>query len=69
MQLPPYVTFLDSQNMAFLWDVLKWILFAVAPMIMIWVAIQMVGHLVGVVKGTIDDDEEYERRRPYDDDW
>lgn len=65
--VPPYQTFLDGENMGIFWEYVKWILFLVAPIVMIWVAIELVGRFTKVVKGTVHD-EEIRRRRTYDDD-
>lgn len=62
----PFQTMLDGPNMAQFWEFVKYFLFFVAPIVMIWVAVELVGRFVGVVRNTVED-EEYPRRRRYDD--
>lgn len=64
----PYQTMLDGEFMGQFWEYVKYFLFFVAPLVMIWVAIQLVGRLVGVVRNSVEDDDEYSRRRRYNDD-
>lgn len=61
-----YQTILDGANMAQFWEYVKYFLFFIAPLVMIWVAVEVVGRFVGVVKDTVED-EENPRRRRYDD--
>lgn len=64
----PYQTMLDGEFMGQFWEYVKYFLFFVAPLVLIWVAIQLVGRLVGVVRNSVEDDDEYSRRRRYNDD-
>lgn len=64
----PYTTFLNGANTAEFWDMVKWVLFYIAPIFMIWLAIEMVGRLILTAKDTVDDDEDHYRKRRYDDD-
>lgn len=64
----PYQTMLDGAFMGEFWGYVKYFLFFIAPVVMIWVAVQLVGRFVGVVRNSVEDDEEYVRRRRYDDD-
>lgn len=52
-----YQTFLDGQNMAQFWEFVKWFLFLVAPMVMIWVAIEVIGWLIKIIREATDDKE------------
>lgn len=68
MGLPPFVTILDGGNMNLFWGYVKWFLFLVAPLVMIWVAVELVGRFTRVVKTSVEDeDEDYRRRSRYDD--
>ena len=49
-----------------MWAGFKWILFAISPFIMIYVAFEVLTRFVFVVKGTVEEDEP--RRRYHDDD-
>lgn len=69
MDLPPFVTILDGGNMNLFWGYVKWFLFLAAPLVMIWVAVELVGRLVGVVKTSVEDDEYEEYRRRSQDDY
>lgn len=62
----PYQTILDGANMAQFWGYVKYFLFFVAPVVMIWVAVVLVGRVAGVVRHTVED-EKNPRRRRYDD--
>lgn len=62
----PYQTILDGDNMGQFWEYLKFFMFFIAPVVMIWVAIQLVGWVVRMIRGTVT--EEDTRRRRYDDD-
>jgi len=63
----PYQTILDGANMGQFWEYVKYFLFFIAPVVMIWVAIEIVGRVVGVVRNTVEDDDRPRRIR-YDDD-
>lgn len=67
--MPPYEAFLSGDNLAKFWDFVKWILFFVAPGILIWVALMAIGHLIEVIKKSVageankdskDDDDDYD---------
>lgn len=66
--MPEFQSFLDGQNMATFWGNVKWILFLVAPIVMIWFAVDVVGWLIKAIRGamgatenkrTDDDDDIY----------
>lgn len=65
--MPPYQTILDGQNMDIFWGYVKWILFLVAPLVMIWVAVEIVGRVSVMIKKTVQH-EDRERYVPDDDD-
>lgn len=68
----PYQTILDGAALGTFWEFVKYFLFFIAPLVMIWVAIELVGRLLKIIKGTtenVDDDDYYDRRRRYDDDY
>lgn len=70
LHLPPFVSFLDPAMMGLFWGYVKWFLFILAPIIMIWFAVEVVGRFVGIVKGTVEEageENEYRRRRKWDD--
>lgn len=64
--MPEYQTFLNPTNLDTFWGFVKWVLFFVAPTLMIWVAVVAVGHLVGVIRKAMhesdkdDTDDEYD---------
>ena len=67
MDLPAYQTFLNSSNMNDFWMILKWLLFFVAPLVMIYVAFELVGWIASLVKKSVtDEDDENRRRRRYE---
>ncbi|MFO1442673.1 hypothetical protein KDN24_05525 [Bacillus sp. Bva_UNVM-123] len=63
--MPAYEAFLSGENLVKFWEFVKWILFLVAPGVLIWIAVQAIGHLVDVVKKSIageanKDDDDYD---------
>lgn len=71
----PYQTIFDGPRMAEFWEYIKYFLFFAAPVVMIWVAIQLVKMVVTIVrnfmnKGHENDDDYYgSRRRNKNDDY
>lgn len=63
--MPAYQSFLSGDNLITFWNNVKWFLFLVAPIIMIFFATDVIGHLVSVIRGTVDDKE---KRQDDDDD-
>lgn len=61
----PFQSFLSGSNLTVLLSNLKWILFFVAPVILIAVALDSLGYLINVIKGLFikeesnDDDFDY----------
>lgn len=67
----PYKTIFDIGDASQFWEFVKYFLFLVGPIVMIWVAIELVRRLVSIVRGSTenaDDDLYYEKRRRNDDD-
>lgn len=66
-----YKTIFDVGDASQFWEFVKYFLFLVGPIIMIWVAVELVKRLVGMVRESTenaDDDVYYERRRRQDED-
>lgn len=64
----PFETVLDGKAMDDFWQAVKWVLFYVAPVVMIWVALKLVGWVVAVIKDMIDEARGVKRGSRYDDD-
>ncbi|EEL73250.1 MULTISPECIES: hypothetical protein [Bacillus cereus group] len=61
MDLPQYTSFLNADNMGEFWKVLKWLMFYVAPIVMIWFAFQTVGEFIYRLKNsTTEKDEDFD---------
>ncbi|HDR6318930.1 hypothetical protein [Bacillus thuringiensis] len=61
MDLPQYTSFLNADNMSEFWKVLKWLMFYVAPIVMIWFAIQSVQEFIYRLKSsTTEKDEDFD---------
>ena len=61
MDLPQYTSFLNADNMGEFWKIMKWLMFYVAPIIMIGFAIHAVTEFISRVKGAVSgEDEEQE---------
>ncbi|MDA2627420.1 hypothetical protein PDQ36_30205 [Bacillus cereus] len=61
MNLPEYTSFLNADNMGEFWKVLKWLMFYVAPIVMIWFAIQSVQEFIYRLKSsTTEKDEDFD---------
>ncbi|WP_046199636.1 hypothetical protein [Bacillus sp. UMTAT18] len=58
MDLPQYTSFLNADNMGEFWKILKWVLFYIAPIIMIWFAIHSVTELISRIKGSVSGEDE-----------
>lgn len=63
--MPEFQTFLNPQRMAEFWYFVKWFLFYVAPLVMIFFATETIGHLIQVIRkalgiGKNDDDDDYD---------
>ncbi|MEB9152826.1 hypothetical protein P4H52_22800 [Bacillus cereus] len=61
MNLPEYTSFLNADNMGEFWKVLKWLMFYIAPIVMIWFAIQSVQEFIYRLKSsTTEKDEDFD---------
>ncbi|MGE6349418.1 hypothetical protein ACQKIY_31270 [Bacillus mycoides] len=61
MNLPEYTSFLNADNMGEFWKVLKWLMFYVAPIVMIWFAFQSVQEFIYRLKSsTTEKDEDFD---------
>lgn len=63
--MPEYQTFLDGGNLTTLWRNVRWLLFFVAPIVMIMFAFFSVEHLIDIIKKgtgqkTSEDHEDYD---------
>ena len=58
MDLPNYTSFLNADNMSEFWKVLKWLMFYVAPIIMIQFALQSVGEFIYSLKNSVTEKDE-----------
>lgn len=68
MGLPPFATF-SGEDMGLMWAGFKWILFAISPFIMIYVAFEAVKKIIYVIRGTVEDEDEPKRRYYEDDEY
>ncbi|WP_175615921.1 hypothetical protein [Piscibacillus halophilus] len=58
MDLPSYELFLNAERMDQFWEVLKWVLFFIAPVIMIFVVPDVLQHLVNAIRKGLGIDKE-----------
>lgn len=56
--MPEFQTFFTGERLADFWYFVKWFLFLVAPMVMIWIASEVVGRIIGVIKSAIRNDKD-----------
>ncbi len=68
MDLPKWQVFLTPTRQADLFAVMKWLLFFVAPVILIWVALAILPLLIEMIRGIFTDAKRDERGRDKDDD-
>lgn len=64
--MPEFQTFLSGGNLDEFWYYLKWVLFFVAPIVMIYFAIHAVDHLIGVLKKSLHKADEDDHDDDYD---
>lgn len=58
--MPPYQAFLSGDNLASFWDNVKWFLFLVAPIIMVFFATDTIRFLIRAIRkafGAVDEKE------------
>ncbi|WP_017187246.1 hypothetical protein [Alkalibacillus haloalkaliphilus] len=63
--LPEYQTFLDSENMDSFWEMVRWLMFFIAPVIMIFFAADAIKLLVKAIRKGLgmekaDQDDDYD---------
>jgi len=65
--LPEFETFLNSERLDQFWEMVRWVLFFVAPVVMIFFAVDLINWVVNAVKRAAginkkddDDDDDYE---------
>lgn len=66
--LPDYQTFFSNANLDTFWADVKWLLFFVAPVVMVFFSVYAVRWFIKVVKGGFTEAEKESRRKPSDDD-
>lgn len=56
---------MTADNLAMFWGFVRWFLILVAPLLFIWIAVQLVGWIVRIVRGAygVDEDEDDRIRR------
>lgn len=56
---------MTGDNLAMFWGFVRWFLILVAPLLFIWIAVQLVGWIVTIVRGAygVDEDEDDRIRR------
>ncbi|MEH7126016.1 hypothetical protein V7127_22655 [Bacillus sp. JJ1773] len=63
--MPAFQSFLSGSNLTAFWDNVKWLLFFVAPVIMIFFGLDAIKLLIKVIRGSVadegnkDDDDVY----------
>ncbi|MBP3040573.1 hypothetical protein J9303_13865 [Bacillaceae bacterium Marseille-Q3522] len=67
--MPEYQSFLSGQNLIDFWNQVKWLLFFVAPIVLIFFAVDIIQILVRVIKGQILDESVKSKRDDEDDDY
>ncbi|EEK97302.1 hypothetical protein ACS47_04945 [Bacillus cereus] len=60
MDLPPTHAFLSGENLTQFWKYMKWVLFYIAPGLMIAMCFPAVGKLIEIIKNIFSDDHEKE---------
>ncbi|MDP4086018.1 MAG: hypothetical protein Q8934_15550 [Bacillota bacterium] len=59
--MPSYQAFLSGDNLITFWNNVKWLLFLVAPGVLIWISMDAISQLIEVVKKSLlkhDDDDD-----------
>lgn len=56
--MPEFETFFTGDRLVDFWYFVKWFLFLVAPIIMIFFAADVVGKMIGVIKSAIRNDKD-----------
>lgn len=66
--MPDFQTFLTPERMDMLFENVHWLLFFVAPLVMIWIAVSMLEPVIKLIKSAFvkeerrsnDDDDDYD---------
>lgn len=66
--MPNYTAFLSGSNLITFWENVKWFLFLVAPIILIFFATDTIGFVVKMIRGAITDEANKENKEDEDDD-
>lgn len=64
--MPEFQTFLNPENMDKLWNNVEWLLFYIAPIVMIYVAITTIGYLIDVIKKAFKSENKNDEQEEYD---
>ncbi|HHY72268.1 MAG TPA: hypothetical protein GX497_03405 [Bacillus bacterium] len=56
--MPEFQTFFTGARLADFWYYVKWFLFLVAPIVMIFIAAEVVGRIIGVIKSAFSNDKD-----------
>lgn len=65
MEIPQYVSFLSGDNLVSFWQMVKWFLFAIGSVIMIFVAVDVLTYLIQKIVAAFnnnddDDDDDFD---------
>lgn len=65
MEIPEYVSFLSGDNLVDFWSLVKWFLFALGSVVMIFLAVDILTFLIikvreGLTNDKDDDDDDYD---------
>ncbi|HDR8089642.1 MULTISPECIES: hypothetical protein [Bacteria] len=68
MDIPPYQAFLSGDNLAYFWKIMKWILFLIAPGIMIAMCFPAVEKTIDIIKNIFvkNHDEQEDEKDDYE---
>lgn len=56
--MPEFQTFFTGERLTEFWYYVKWFLFYVAPIFMIWVAAEIIPRIIGVIKSALSNDKD-----------
>ncbi|WP_458414536.1 hypothetical protein ACNQFZ_06625 [Schinkia sp. CFF1] len=56
--MPEFQTFFTGERLTDFWYFVKWFLFLIAPMVMIFIASEVVGKVIEVIKNAIRKDKD-----------
>jgi hypothetical protein len=58
--MPEYQSFLSGGNLMQFWENVKWFLFFVSPIILIFFATDVIGNVIRMIRGSITDEAKKE---------